>query len=149
MKDAVALLWYYVSSGSGQTKISWPIDMKIWTDYYVDEANKRPQNGWSRLVRRGSTFRWDASCHHFLAIYTLPSLSFFSSIILPVRGQTARSISAQNNSTDAVWFEDMPFNRDDVFAKLRLGVQNPPHPLLFSSEFSVSSQISACTQVNF
>jgi hypothetical protein len=55
-------------SGNHPTKTPWPIVLKFCTVDYVGETIKHAKNGYNRLARGGSPYRWNIS------IYTLPLL---------------------------------------------------------------------------
>jgi hypothetical protein len=56
-------------SGTHRTKALWPIVRKFCTVDYVDKTTKPAKNGYNRLARGGSPYRWNMS------IYTLPYLT--------------------------------------------------------------------------
>jgi hypothetical protein len=56
-------------SGTHPTKTPWPIVLKFCTVDYVGETTKHAKNGYNRLARGASPYRWNIS------IYTLPYLT--------------------------------------------------------------------------
>jgi hypothetical protein len=93
-------------SGTHPTKTPWPIVLKFCTVDYVGETTKHAKNGYNRLARGGSPYRWNISI--YLYLFTLPYLTFFFFVNKPT-DQTTEPICTHDISNDADCSKEVPF----------------------------------------
>jgi hypothetical protein len=91
-------------SGPHPTKTPWPIVLKFCTVDYIGKTTKHAKNGYNRIGRGGSPYRWNISIYT-LPYFTLPYLFFF---LTKPTDQTTEPICTHDISNDADCSKEVP-----------------------------------------
>jgi hypothetical protein len=119
------------------TKTPWPLVLKFCTVDYVGETTKSAKNGYNRMARGGSPYRW-----YLVSIYlTLPylTLPYLFCFVTKPTDQTTEPICTHDISNDADCSKEVPFG---VSSMKKFFTGEYPFPKIFKGHFTCKSKKS-------